>query len=615
MTHHRLPTTFFATLIFLLTWLVYAQILPYVMRTWNITGDEPHYLLAAHSLVHDGDLDLKNNYLNGDYRAFYSVPLDLHVRQQPDGAWLLSHDVGLPIAMAPAYAWGGRLGVMRFFALAGAALAAQLFLLGWETGGQWWAGALAALGLSLSAPLALYVFQIYPEMLGGLLLLWAMRQTLNTPAWLEPEAAPAPFGSARFWLLALCIAALPWFSGRYAPLALGLAALFGFTRWRERRAWLTVGGVALASLLAYVTINYHYYGGPVPSTTPAGNAVTAGFSYIAGPQVWRGLAAWLLDQQRGLFVYGPILIVAVFGLPHLWRLRRWKGLSLAAPLAFMWLLASVWGGFYIGWEISARFLIVGVPLLVAPIASIFVGIGANRGPLKEAGDAKGAKFLSSLSALRAFAVKLAFWQLVAGLLTLSVLNAALIFLEPRYAYKESPVKFYEEATRWQLRPYLPALGTRTIAYPPGGAPAWAAAAAEGPRYLYRSDGLNQLSVGWYGMYAQAQLSGAADPGAVALTFDVYSSETGIPLLHAEVRPADANPATGAVNVAARFYNPYYNMWDFPLYLDVQTTGAADVRLSWLLFEPDPAETYGRVGVWAGGIALLTVLFALAGRKR
>ena len=70
-----------------------------------------------------------------------------------------------------------------------------------------------------------------------------------------------------------------------------------------------------------------------------------------------------------------------------------------------------------------------------------------------------------------------------------------------------------------------------------------------------------------------------------------------------------------MNVAAQFYNPYYNMWDFPLYLDVQTTGAADVRLSWLLFEPDPAETYGRVAVWAGGIALLTVLFALAGRKR
>jgi len=109
-----------------------------------------------------------------------------------------------------------------------------------------------------------------------------------------------------------------------------------------------------------------------------------------------------------------------------------------------------------------------VPLLAAPIAAVFVGVRLNRDPLKRAGDAKNAKFsfipsLSLfLSALRAFAVKLAFWPLVAGLLTLSVFNAALIFLEPKYAYKESPIKFYEEATRWQIRPYLPALGTRTM---------------------------------------------------------------------------------------------------------------------------------------------------------
>ena len=30
---------------------------PYVIANWTPMGDEPHYLLAAHSLVHDGDLD------------------------------------------------------------------------------------------------------------------------------------------------------------------------------------------------------------------------------------------------------------------------------------------------------------------------------------------------------------------------------------------------------------------------------------------------------------------------------------------------------------------------------------------------------------------------------
>ncbi|MEK6574351.1 MAG: hypothetical protein AABZ58_08580, partial [Chloroflexota bacterium] len=103
----------------------------------------------------------------------------------------------------------------------------------------------------------------------------------------------------------------------------------------------------------------------------------------------------------------------------------------------MWLLASVWGGFYIGWEISARFLIVGVPLMVAGIAA-------------------------AVSRVR----NVFFWPVAAGLLTLSILNTAIVILAPFYAYHESPIKFYEEAAHWQIRPYLPALGTRYIEAPP-----------------------------------------------------------------------------------------------------------------------------------------------------
>ncbi|MEK7278628.1 MAG: hypothetical protein AAB427_14845, partial [Chloroflexota bacterium] len=306
-----------------------------------------------------------------------------------------------------------------------------------------------------------------------------------------------------------------------------------------------------ASLAFYLTFNFTHFGGPTPATTAAGNAVSAGFSNVAGGQIGRGLAGWLFDQQRGLFVFGPILIAAIFGLPHLWRRRKLDGVLLLLPFAISWAVASVWGGFYIGWEISARFLIVGVPLLVAPLAAVFVGVRLSRGPL----------------------VKYLFWPLVAGLLTLSVFNAALIFLEPKYAFKESPIKFYEEATRWQIRPYLPALGTRTIEAPRDGRAEWTATLADGPHYIHQSEGLSELSIGWYGMYGQARLTETARADAVALAFDIYSSESGIPLLHAEARPADADPATGIVNIAAKFYNPYYNKWDFPLYLDVQSTGA------------------------------------------
>ena len=555
--------------------------IPLIMVTWKITGDEPHYLLAAHSLTADHDFDLKNNYLNGDHKKFYPLGfLDPHVKQQPNGAWLLSHDIGLPLVIAPAYALAGRLGVMHFFALVGAGLAAQMFLLGWEVSGQWWAGLLGWLSLFASAPLALYVFQIYPELIGSLLTLFALRYILCTPTWIHATSfsivhcSPAPLRyGAVFVIVALSF--LPWLSGRFIPLQFFLIGLLIWKHWAARKIWISASGLALASLAVYLGLNLYFFGGPTPSATPAGNAVAAGFSNVAGQQIGRGLAAWWFDQQRGLLVYGPILIVAFFGLPHLWNARKWDGVWLWAPVVLMWGLAAVWGGFYIGWEISARFLIVGLPMLAGSLA-----VAAAR--------------------IR----NIFFWPLAAGLLTLSILNTAIISLEPFYAYHESPIKFYEEATRWQIRAYLPALGTRTIQAPTDGASAWTTAVGE-QKYLVQATEDN-LSIGWYVIRGQAQLTGAVQPNAAALQFDIFSSESGIPLVHADV-PVD--PAQPVVDINIPFYNPYYDKWNFPLYVDVRTTGAAAVRLSYLLFEPDPAEIYPRVAAWVLGIALLTLVFA------
>ena len=593
-----------ATFVFFLSWLIYAQMIPFVMHTWKITGDEPHYLLAAHSLAYDGDLDLKNNYLDGDHKYFYPLGfLDPHIKEQPGGAWLLSHDIGLPILIAPAYALGGRLGVMHFFALLGGCLAAQMYLLGWEASGKWWAGLLGGLSLAFSAPLSLYVFQVYPEMIGGLLCLFAARHILNTPEWLNSSSGRSPTSpdagrsqarsallrgdktsdsTTSYWLPAPlhvgAVAALPWLSGRYIPIQIFLIALTVWKHWPDRPRWITLTSIALASLALYLGLNFYFFGGPTPSTTGAGNAVAAGFSDVPFQQVGRGLAAWLFDQQRGLLIYGPVLIIAFFGIPHLWNLRRLEGVLLLAPLTLMWALVAVWGGFYIGWEFSARFLVVGVPLMAGAVAAI-------------AGRVR----------------NIFFWPIAAGLVTLSILNTIIVVLDPFYALHESPVKFYEEATKWQIRQCLPALGTRYIETPPDGAGEWTAAKGE-PKYLLQAT-VDELSIGWYNIQAQAQFADAADGKTPALIFDVYSSESGIPLAHADVRPAEVDPATRTVNISIPFYNPYFDKWNFPLYVDVRSTGVASARLSWLLFEPNPAEIYKPVLVWGALILGLTVWFA------
>src|SRR3970282_704451 len=84
-------------------------------------GDEPHYLLAAHSLVVDGDLDLRNNYGERHYASFYSeYYLNPHIRVRADGRQVLTHNLGLSFIMAPAYAVGGFPAVLYFLAAVGA---------------------------------------------------------------------------------------------------------------------------------------------------------------------------------------------------------------------------------------------------------------------------------------------------------------------------------------------------------------------------------------------------------------------------------------------------------------------------------------------------------------
>ena len=102
-------------------------------RYFLLNGDEPHYLLVAHSLAFDGDIDLFNNLLQEDYRAFSDRPVSGYVKWKkwvlervgqhsilhgkPDSYWerraLPTQPMGTSALIAPVYrlgfAWGRRI--------------------------------------------------------------------------------------------------------------------------------------------------------------------------------------------------------------------------------------------------------------------------------------------------------------------------------------------------------------------------------------------------------------------------------------------------------------------------------------------------------------------------
>ena len=63
----------------------------YVMQP-DITGDEPHYLVAAQSIAYDGDLDLTNDYASRDrtFGVFGIAPFgpDIHAADYRDSGQL-----------------------------------------------------------------------------------------------------------------------------------------------------------------------------------------------------------------------------------------------------------------------------------------------------------------------------------------------------------------------------------------------------------------------------------------------------------------------------------------------------------------------------------------------
>lgn len=72
-------------------------------------GDEPHYLLAAESLVEDASLDVKDEYAERSYADFYPYDLDRH-GMETEGRLHEPHGAGFPLLIAPAYALAGAKG-------------------------------------------------------------------------------------------------------------------------------------------------------------------------------------------------------------------------------------------------------------------------------------------------------------------------------------------------------------------------------------------------------------------------------------------------------------------------------------------------------------------------
>jgi hypothetical protein len=355
--------------IFLGAFLPYLFLGAHATTAMSSTGDEPYYLLVAHSLLHDGDRDLANNFARRDYLPFYWGELSRdgpEIRVTPDGRILAQAYQGLQaVLLLPGYGLAGRRGAVITMHLLGAAALLLVFRLALASGASLRAAFLAWVGAAFSAPFVTYGASPFPEMTGAFLATAAAALL-----WHEPLGRAA--GAAASLCLVAMVAAKTRLFVLVPPLALGFL---------RRLSWpgLALLGSALGAALAAATVyDTLVLGGHVVRRTEGGDVLHVLGWFLAwtvrAPVEYRGHLGLLLDQEFGLLPGAPVFALAIAGIAVAIADRRWRLAILAAgPFLSAWYYlgavalagiasrgVSYWYG---GFSPPARFLMAGLPLL------------------------------------------------------------------------------------------------------------------------------------------------------------------------------------------------------------------------------------------------------------
>jgi hypothetical protein len=337
-------------------------------------GDEPHYLLAAKSIVEDGNVDVSDEYASRAYAEFYPYELRPHA-EETGGRLNEPHGVGFPLLIAPAFALGGAKAVELFLAAIAALGVALAYRLALRVAPDPWAlGAAVAVGLS--PPLLAYGTAVYPELAAATALAGAALLAVRLDARVSrPEAA----------LCFLLLGTLPWLGTKFVPAGLVIGVFAARSIWRARHRTLAVLSVevALFSVALYVAINEAIYDGPTPYTAGISgeNATDASFPGGYLERTYR-LVALFIDRDYGLLRWAPVFLLAFAGLWWLWHSRREQvaravpgvrdmevtaGLC-AAALGTQLLVAAFVAPTMFGFWFPPRHLLAGLPLAIPLVA-------------------------------------------------------------------------------------------------------------------------------------------------------------------------------------------------------------------------------------------------------
>jgi hypothetical protein len=360
--------------IFLGAFLPYLLLGAHVTTAMSTTSDEPYYLLVAHSLLHDRDLDLANNVAARDYLPFYWGDLPRvrrAIQQTADGRMYSRLYQGFqPVLLMPGYAAAGRPGAVVTLNVLGAGAMLLAYGFARASGASPRAAFLAWLGAAFSVPLVIFSASPFPEISG---------------AFFAAAAAYALWQSPPTWTLAVTAAiSLAGMVAVKTRLFLMLPPLLlGYARRLTWRTGAAVVGTLVATGVAAAVYDATFFSGHIRFMA-RGQGILAELRWglawlVKAPTEYRGHLGLLLDQEFGLLPTAPVFALAVAGMVVAAAQRRWRLLLLTAgPFLCTWYLlgAATLAGisaermsqWYAGFSPPGRFLTASLPLMTVLIA-------------------------------------------------------------------------------------------------------------------------------------------------------------------------------------------------------------------------------------------------------
>ncbi len=299
-------------------------------------GDEPHYLLISHSLIFDKDLNLRNNYLRGDYKKFYPGDLGFHAHYGKKGEdyWYSFHLPGLPFLLIPFYWLSLKIPILMnylpraFIILLMTFGGVQLFLLLYQLGISKFRAFLVWFLYSFTSPILFYTFHIYPEPVSITISLYLIRKFI--------------FSNLRksdWFFIPFSLFLIPWLGAKYIIVAVPIIILGLYFSLKRKYSLklIILSFVSLAtSYLIFLLLLYKWFGSFSTLALYHGVLTKENISYIKDLILYKipltmrieTLLGYFYDQRDGFLFYSPLYFFSLLGFFEMIKREKEEALSL-----------------------------------------------------------------------------------------------------------------------------------------------------------------------------------------------------------------------------------------------------------------------------------------------